>query len=95
MAVLNASNEAIINTVRANASLEYQTRIPATTKANLAATLAMIKNKSLFSFFGGAATFSRASSSVLCNLAAFSCSFPRGSSNVKNKNFTFMRKASL
>lgn len=48
MAVLNASNEAIINTVRANASLEYQTRIPATTKANLAATLAMIQENPIF-----------------------------------------------
>lgn len=42
MARLDASNAEIINTVRANASLDYQTRIPVTTKANLAQTLERI-----------------------------------------------------
>lgn len=39
MARLDASNVDVINTVRANASLDYQSRVPVVTKANIAATL--------------------------------------------------------
>lgn len=48
MARIDASNADIINTVRANASLDYQQRIPATTKANLASTLSMIRENPIF-----------------------------------------------
>lgn len=44
MAVLDASNADIINTIRANASLDYQTRVPVTTQANLAKTFSEIQS---------------------------------------------------
>jgi hypothetical protein len=42
-AILHADNAAIINKVRANASLEYQSRIPAVTQANLSKTFATLQ----------------------------------------------------
>ena len=41
---VKATNEAIINKVRANASLGYQERIPVVTRANLARTLEQLQN---------------------------------------------------
>ncbi len=43
MAVLDASNADIINKVRANASMDFRSRVPVTTKANLAKTLSEIQ----------------------------------------------------
>ena len=42
--VVQASNADIINKVRANASLSYQERVPAVTKANLAKTLRLLQD---------------------------------------------------
>lgn len=42
-AILQADNAAIINKVRANASLEYQSRIPVVTQANLSKTFATLQ----------------------------------------------------
>lgn len=42
-----ATNAAIINKVRSNASLEYQQRIPVTTQANLGKTLALLQENPL------------------------------------------------
>lgn len=42
-AILQADNAAIINKVRANASLDYQSRIPAATQANLSKTFATLQ----------------------------------------------------
>lgn len=44
MAILDASNADIINKVRANASMDFRTRVPVTTKANLAKTLTEIQD---------------------------------------------------
>lgn len=44
MARLDASNEVIVNLVRQEAGLDYQSRIPATTQANLAETLNQIRD---------------------------------------------------
>lgn len=43
MAMLDASNVDIINTVRANASLQYRDRVPVATQSNLAHTLSRIQ----------------------------------------------------
>lgn len=44
MARLDASNADVINKVRANASMDFRSRVPATTKANLAKTLSQIQD---------------------------------------------------
>lgn len=44
MAILDASNADIINKVRANASMDFRSRVPVTTKANLAKTLSEIQD---------------------------------------------------
>lgn len=43
-----AANAAIINKVRSNASLDYQSRIPVTTQANLAKTLATLQENPVY-----------------------------------------------